>query len=762
MKIKHLFYLLLALPLAFAACEEPIEGPTPGEQDAVLTLTSKPTMEFTAEGGEGVITYTLENANSATSLTAACEDGWITNLTVDENITFTVEANVGEARETTIVVAYGDHSFEVAVKQAEVVVDAKEYLYDEELAYAERVSLAEYGFPDNYFLIGFYTEDGNILLGAVLVGETGEEVLSAGTYTVENGGLMIEGFELYVGETEEYFFEGGDGEVVVEGDIDGYTFDIELTDAEGQNFHFTYEGVVEGMQLLTNVLPTEPVNFTAEYLDGEYYGTEYSVAHNYYVVLSDLGLDEDGYSMPGGTYYQVDLYSVEGTVDAEGYIHIPAGTYAFDVNDNGTEWTLGNYYSGYFKINADGTAYEGKGTYEAGQAVVNENGITLTVTVGGVEHTVTYNGEPKIYVGGGETPAPEEDVEFTANYAYAMYFGDQYTPGTADNYYFFLSDLGVDEEGYDIANGTYYRFDLYAPISTDYTIAPGTYPIDINDTCDCWTVAAYYSLYYKMNSYGDDYDTTDWPDGGFITFNEDGSIYAEVHMMVSGATHKITFAGGDIVIYDSSDGGGDDDYGDILSTLWEDYTCNFDNHTLYYEYYGDYYEIGLNNWTFAIMPNDGVGDFVQFDVLTDSTNTTSFAGTFAISSSFGSFTSYPGYIDGWGDEYYMSGSWYYTNDGVTMAPFVDGSVHVTDNGDGTAKVSFEVLDDADNCIDGEWSGKMAPASELMAATRGGSLKHLKSIVVNEAAAPVVSKERIAVKSVKKASTAAPAKGLKLR
>ena len=244
--------------------------------------------------------------------------------------------------------------------------------------------------------------------------------------------------------------------------------------------------------------------------------------------------------MPGGTYYQVDLYSVEGTVDAEGYIHIPAGTYAFDVNDNGTEWTLGNYYSGYFKINADGTAYEGKGTYEAGQAVVNENGITLTVTVGGVEHTVTYNGEPKIYVGGGETPAPEEDVEFTANYAYAMYFGDQYTPGTADNYYFFLSDLGVDEEGYDIANGTYYRFDLYAPISTDYTIAPGTYPIDINDTCDCWTVAAYYSLYYKMNSYGDDYDTTDWPDGGFITFNEDGSIYAEVHMMVSGATHKIT------------------------------------------------------------------------------------------------------------------------------------------------------------------------------------------------------------------------------
>ena len=87
------------------------------------------------------------------------------------------------------------------------------------------------------------------------------------------------------------------------------------------------------------------------------------------------------------------------------------------------EWTLGNYYSGYFKINADGTAYEGKGLYEAGQAVVTENGITLTVTVGGVEHTVTYNGAPKLYVGtsgGGSS----ENVEMEAEYAYANYFGD--------------------------------------------------------------------------------------------------------------------------------------------------------------------------------------------------------------------------------------------------------------------------------------------------------------------------------------------------
>ena len=149
-------------------------------------------------------------------------------------------------------------------------------MYDEELAYAERVSLADYGFPDNYFLVGFYDETGNILLGVVIIGAEGESILQAGTYTAANGGLMMEGFELYVGETEEYFFEGGDGRVVVGGDIDGYTFDIDISNAEGQNFHFTFEGVVEDMELPANVLPTEDVVLEASFCEGEYYGTEYS------------------------------------------------------------------------------------------------------------------------------------------------------------------------------------------------------------------------------------------------------------------------------------------------------------------------------------------------------------------------------------------------------------------------------------------------------------------------------------------------------
>lgn len=118
MKLKNLFYLLLAMPLAFAACEETPEPTPEPEKKPTLTLTSDATMEFEAKGGEGVITYTLENAVEGTNLEATCEADWVLNVTTGETVTFSVSENEAEeARETKVVVAYGELSFEVAVKQ---------------------------------------------------------------------------------------------------------------------------------------------------------------------------------------------------------------------------------------------------------------------------------------------------------------------------------------------------------------------------------------------------------------------------------------------------------------------------------------------------------------------------------------------------------------------------------------------------------------------------------------------------------------------
>ena len=115
------FWNLLLMTFAVVgvvACTEqnPVDEP---QAESKLTLVSEASLEFAAEGGEGVIEYTLENAVEGVELRAECEAKWVTNIVVGETITFAVAENeVEEPRQTKVVVAYGELSFEVAVNQA--------------------------------------------------------------------------------------------------------------------------------------------------------------------------------------------------------------------------------------------------------------------------------------------------------------------------------------------------------------------------------------------------------------------------------------------------------------------------------------------------------------------------------------------------------------------------------------------------------------------------------------------------------------------
>ena len=111
---------MLALPLVFAACGE-IEEPTPQpepEKKAQLILTSDEVMNFKAEGGQGLIDYTLVNPQEGVEFAAQCEAEWISDFVFGEDITFVVAANEAEAREAKIVITYAEASMEVTVKQA--------------------------------------------------------------------------------------------------------------------------------------------------------------------------------------------------------------------------------------------------------------------------------------------------------------------------------------------------------------------------------------------------------------------------------------------------------------------------------------------------------------------------------------------------------------------------------------------------------------------------------------------------------------------
>lgn len=118
--------------LGVVACdtEKPAPTPPPSGEEAVLELTSEGSVWFEAEGGEGVITYTLENAVKGVELTATPSVEWIT-AEVGETIVYVVAANDSEEeRRGIIVVEYGDKSFNVSIMQranitADVVFDAK-------------------------------------------------------------------------------------------------------------------------------------------------------------------------------------------------------------------------------------------------------------------------------------------------------------------------------------------------------------------------------------------------------------------------------------------------------------------------------------------------------------------------------------------------------------------------------------------------------------------------------------------------------------
>ena len=130
--MKKLLLFLLALPLAFVACDPTTDNPAPELKES-LELLSDDTMNFDAEGGIGSISFDynpgkVSNTGSLTpstglTLSIECDADWISvSESVDvilNQITFNVAENeVTEPRKTTIKASINALSFEVTIKQA--------------------------------------------------------------------------------------------------------------------------------------------------------------------------------------------------------------------------------------------------------------------------------------------------------------------------------------------------------------------------------------------------------------------------------------------------------------------------------------------------------------------------------------------------------------------------------------------------------------------------------------------------------------------
>ena len=314
------FAVLAVVAMAFVACEpdKPTDKPV---KEYALELKSETTMEFPAEGGEGVIEWALNEVTRAVieqlAPTFTTEAAWIT-LDAENLGAFAVAANEGEAREAVINIEYMEQKFAVTVKQA---APAPAPVEATELAVAARIPSAELGLENNVFALAFSDDAESLELGIVLVGEEGTEVLAAGTYNVDNEGLVAEecALQVYTEEgLEEYFFESG--EVVVAVDGENYDFDITLATTEGEELRFTYEGVV--VDMVPEVKPAEPVAFTPAAVKAELYE-----AGNFFL---QLYIDD-------ARYHELDMYDIV----APNEDYLSAGLYSYAAETIGS-WSTFN------------------------------------------------------------------------------------------------------------------------------------------------------------------------------------------------------------------------------------------------------------------------------------------------------------------------------------------------------------------------------------------------------------------------------------
>lgn len=87
--------------------------------NAVLSVTSDRTLNFSANGGEGIITYTLTGADEGDKPIVTTDDEWIKNIVVEsDKVNFFVEANpTTSTRRGSIVLTYGSYTFTTQIKQ---------------------------------------------------------------------------------------------------------------------------------------------------------------------------------------------------------------------------------------------------------------------------------------------------------------------------------------------------------------------------------------------------------------------------------------------------------------------------------------------------------------------------------------------------------------------------------------------------------------------------------------------------------------------
>ena len=306
-----------------------------------------------------------------------------------------------------------------------------------------------------------------------------------------------------------------------------------------------------------------------------------------------------------------------------------------------------------------------------------------------------------------------DEVTFKALCLDGYYYGQKYGEG-ADRYAFFLSDQGLNNAGQAYTNGTYYYIDAFAPVTGSTTIPNGMYMFDSKNSGAPNTINSENSQLILTGESVED-TVIKYLDNATMMVS-DNKIVLEV--VIDGQTHKVTYNGGlelEDATEDNGGGGNDNPVGgqdkEAKTTLTGDHNVVFDGeHRVKWVYEGDYWQTGYSNYTIMMMNKYNgyvYGDTLQLDIITDNTSQDGdFYGTYECSYTAGKGVMMAGFTN----DYAMAvGTWLfdYVNGGGAYngyAMIIDGSLTISDAGNGNSTIVLDAYDCLGNNITCNWTG----------------------------------------------------------
>lgn len=391
MRIKTLFYALLALPLFFAACEETkvdeVKNPT---INLVAGVTTENSISFTVTSTEAdkVAWLVVEAATTAPTATEVFSVG--TEIAANTSVEVTA-TELQPAKAYTVVAAA--MNTKTAVKSEIEMVTISSGTGDKELVFTLTSDK----------VMEFAAEGGN--------GEI--------TYTIE----WIEPSRTSPVETEATCSADW---VKIDGCTETNTnFRVLANEAnEAREATITITHLSESLEVTVKQAAKSAVSADVEF-EASHFNAWYENVdgkHNYYVELGNMGWSDKGWGVDGGTYYAFDLYS---SVSNKGVV--PNGTYVFDMGNTHGANTLTEEASLGYSMNGGVPTWA---LYADAVVTVSDNKIEANIEMlDGTIHHVVYEGSLQFGKGGGGGSTGEFEATHTADkwlWGNASTYGNKY------------------------------------------------------------------------------------------------------------------------------------------------------------------------------------------------------------------------------------------------------------------------------------------------------------------------------------------------